>query len=471
VNAHDSPGIFKLRRAVEPAKGSLKTELERGHFIYQNYCQACHGADRQGVPLLFPPLIGSPKTKKEMVAGIRNGQGLMPAFPQLSRSEIDDVVAYVTSPSDTQIVTNSAGSKTRYYFEGHIPFSGPDGEPGIQPPWGTLNAIDLVKGEILWRVPLGEYPSLVEKGIRNTGTLNFGGALASAGGLVFIAGTPDEKIRAFEKHTGKILWEHKLPAASYATPSTYMINGRQYLVVTACGGGKNATPSGDSIIAFALGEEEAVTSQPISHDQNNEWIELFDGKTLDGWVHLNGSHKYTVENGAIVGRTVPGSVNSFLCSTREFSDFEFELEVYVDGVTNSGIQFRSKTRPITEGEGWGFTAGRVYGPQVEVRRNQGTKSPTTGLFYGEALGTGWLSSKEKLDDGHEFYQNEGWNLLRIVAEGPRMQTWVNGHAVDDIIREDVFETHSRGFIGLQVHGIKDQGPFEMKFRKLRIREL
>ena len=201
------------------------------------------------------------------------------------------------------------------------------------------------------------------------------------------------------------------------------------------------------------------------------WIELFDGKTLKGWVHYNGAHRYTVEDGAIVGTTVPNSVNSFLCTKQEFSDFELEVEVWVDEVTNSGIQFRSQTRPETIGDHWGVTMGRVYGPQAEVRRRGEPGVPTTGMFYGEALGTGWLSSKETLEKGHDFYRNEDWNLLRIVAEGPRMRTWVNGQIVDDITREDVHQTHSKGFVGLQVHGIKDQGPFVMKFRNIRIRPI
>ena len=244
-------------------------------------------------------------------------------------------------------------------------------------------------------MPLGEYPALVEQGIRNTGALSFGGAVATAGGMIFVAGTPDEKIRAFEKHTGRLLWEYKLPAASYATPSTFMIDGRQYLVVSAGGGGKNGTKSGDSVVAFALPEtDERAASKPrVAIGPGEGWIELFDGRTLNGWVHLNGSHTFSVEDGAIVGRTVEGSVNSFLCTTREFGDFELELEVFVDKVTNSGIQFRSKARPITSGKGWSNTAGRVYGPQAEIRRFQGDGAPTTGMFYGEALGTGWLSDQ------------------------------------------------------------------------------
>lgn len=466
VNAHDSPGIFKLRESVEPL-GALTDPLERGLFLYRNQCLACHGVDRRGVPPLFPSLLQSEKTEAEMATAIRHGQGLMPAFPHLSPRERRDVLTYIRSPAGKEVVLPDKATRTRYHFEGYAQFSGPDGEPGVQPPWGTLNAIDLIRGEILWRVPLGEYPDLVKKGIRNTGTRNFGGAVATAGGLIFIAGTPDEKIRAFEKHSGRMLWEHKLPAASYATPSTFMLEGRQYVVVTACGGGKNATPSGDFIVAFALGEE---SEQRQEGGDEEGWMALFDGKTLDGWVHLNGSHRFTVDDGAIVGRTVAGSVNSFLCTTQEFADFELELEVYVDDVTNSGIQFRSQVRPVSSGDRWEETAGRVYGPQAEVRRYQGPNVSTTGLFYGEALGTGWLSSEKKLAEGHQFYQNEGWNALRIVAEGARMRTWVNGHLVDDLTREDVYRTHPEGFIGLQVHGIEGQGPFEMKFRHIRIRE-
>ena len=131
-------------------------------------------------------------------------------------------------------------------------FEDPYGVPAISPPWGTLNAVDLNKGEILWKVPLGEYPQMVAKGIRNTGAKNFGGPVLTAGGVIFIAATPDEKIRAFDKYSGKILWEHRLPAGGYATPSVYAIGGREYVVIAAGGGGKLATKYGDSILAFGL---------------------------------------------------------------------------------------------------------------------------------------------------------------------------------------------------------------------------
>ena len=108
----------------------------------------------------------------------------------------------------------------------------------------------------MWKVPLGEYPALAAKGIHHTGTMNFGGAVATSGGVLFVGATADEKIRAFETHSGRLLWESQLPAGGYATPSVYMVNGREYVVITAGGGGKNATKSGDSVIAFALPEEQ-----------------------------------------------------------------------------------------------------------------------------------------------------------------------------------------------------------------------
>jgi len=127
-----------------------------------------------------------------------------------------------------------------------------EGFPGVKPPWGTLNAIDLNKGEILWQVPLGEYPELAKRGIRNTGTQNLGGAVVTAGGLIIIGATYDEKLRIFDKQNGKLLWEYKLPAGGYATPATYMIEGKQYIVVAAGGGGKVGSPSGDAYVAFRL---------------------------------------------------------------------------------------------------------------------------------------------------------------------------------------------------------------------------
>ncbi|MDA1120128.1 MAG: DUF1080 domain-containing protein [Bacteroidetes bacterium] len=463
VNANEAPSINTLRMFYDMDESSTPVEL--GAILYKNNCTTCHGLDRQGNPPLYPALTSIKKSEDSVRTILLNGSGIMPAFNQLSKKEIDALIAFVkTNPIS---IENNASTGARIRYSVQIPFFlDPYGVPAISPPWGTLNALDLNTGSILWKVPLGEYPELVEKGIRHTGAKNFGGPVATAGGIVFIAGTPDEKIRAFDTHSGSVLWEHKLPAGGYATPTIYVIDGKQYVVIAAGGGGKNGTKYGDSIIAFALPSEEDETDKMIE----NEWTDLFDGLTLNGWVHLNGSHIYTVEDGAIVGRTVDGSLNSFLCTRQEFGDFELELDVMIDSVTNSGIQIRSKARPFTIGKGHDLRAGRVNGPQVEMQRNHKPGTPTTGLIYGEALGTGWLSSDEKIQNGHHYLYNEGWNKMRILTKGPRIQTWVNGHPVEDLTDEEVYKTHSNGFIGLQMHGINGGGPFIMKWKNIRIKQ-
>jgi len=203
---------------------------------------------------------------------------------------------------------------------------------------------------------------------------------------------------------------------------------------------------------------------------------------------MNGAHTFVVEDGAIVGRTVESSasINSFLCSLREFDDFELELETYIDPVTNSGIQIRTKVKPVTEpGPATIGFAGRVTGPQVEIRRSY-KGLPSTGMLYGEALNMGWFTSQQKIDEGHPYSVNDGWNKLRIVAKGPRIQTWVNGHLVEDLTNEELYKTFKKGFFGLQIHsitereinqpqhagfGITTHQPLLVKFRNIRVRPL
>lgn len=166
-------------------------------------------------------------------------------------------ILYVNSNNQPNIVTlvpQPEGSDYRYRITGYNKFLDHEGYPAIQPPWGQLNAIDLNEGKILWQVPLGEYPELTARGVPITGTENFGGTITTAGGLVFIGGTRDAKFRAFDAKNGKVLWSYQLPAGGYATPSTYSVGGRQYVVIPASGGGKLRTKPGDSIMAFALPE-------------------------------------------------------------------------------------------------------------------------------------------------------------------------------------------------------------------------
>jgi hypothetical protein len=189
------------------------------------------------------------------------------------------------------------------------------------------------------------------------------------------------------------------------------------------------------------------------------WTPLFDGKTLTGWVQKNGTATYRVENGAIVGKTAEGSPNSFLCTIKDYGNFELEFEVKVDDRLNSGVQIRSQTK--------GGPDGRVNGPQVEIEASPGK----SGFIYGEATGRGWLTPEKDLKN-HNLMKNGEWNSFRVVAKGPRIQTWINGEAVGDLTDEESYKTHPKGFIGLQVHGIKKgTGPYEVAWRNIRLKEL
>jgi len=200
------------------------------------------------------------------------------------------------------------------------------------------------------------------------------------------------------------------------------------------------------------------------------WVELFDGKTLNGWVQRNGFATYRVEDGTIVGRTSEGSPNSFLCTATHFGDFELEFEVKVADELNSGVMIRSSQKPESTGEGRNSRAGRVYGPQVEIEAS-GAKGAEAGYVYGEATGRGWLTPEEKLVP-HKTMRDGEWNAYRIVAKGPRIQTWINGKPIEDLTDQPSFDNHPGGFIGLQVHGIrKGTGPFEVAWRNIRIRPL
>ncbi len=214
--------------------------------------------------------------------------------------------------------------------------------------------------------------------------------------------------------------------------------------------------------------------------QQGQWISLFDGKTLNGWVQHNGTAKYEVKDGAIVGHTTEGSPNSFLCTVRQFGDFELEFEVKCDTGLNSGVQIRSRQktagdvpqRPKGKKRRHNESEGRVFGPQVEIEASPGQ----AGYIYGEAIGLGWLSPEPRSDDpsvnSHSFFKNDQWNHYRVIARGPHIQTFINGHKIADLTHEGIYKTHPKGFIGLQVHRIpKGKGPYQVAWRNIRIREL
>lgn len=222
----------------------------------------------------------------------------------------------------------------------------------------------------------------------------------------------------------------------------------------------------------------AVSSEPASGDDG--WISLFDGRTLDGWTPAeHGKAKYEVVDGTIRGETVEGSPNSFLMSKQEFGDFELEFEVKVHDELNSGVQIRSRGKTAADveaeaaqtgrkpqGEGG---LGRFHGPQVEIESGPGQ----AGYIYGEATPYGWLSEEPKDEKhSHDYFKNGEWNQYRVVAKGDRIQTWINGHQVADLTHAGIYQTHPKGHIGLQVHGIASgTGPFDVAWRKIRVREL
>jgi hypothetical protein len=194
------------------------------------------------------------------------------------------------------------------------------------------------------------------------------------------------------------------------------------------------------------------------------WTALFDGKTLEGWSQKNGTATYRVEDGAIIGKTSEGSPNSFLCSDKDYGDFELEFEVKLyDAPLNSGVQIRSQTKD-------GTPAGRVNGPQVEIEAS-GSRGAEAGYIYGEATGRGWLTPDARRKP-HKHFKDGEWNKFRVIAKGPRIQTFINGTPIEDLTDEAIYKTHPKGFIGLQVHGIgKGTGPYQVAWRKIRLREL
>jgi quinoprotein glucose dehydrogenase len=249
VNANEMPWILEMRALPPPGGQPL------GARTYAQHCAVCHGPERQGVAQgQFPPLVGVEKKqpRAESLAIVEKGKGVMPGFAFLTRAEREAVTSHARGEREPDDAKGEAARAGRPYTHlGYNRFLDPEGYPAVKPPWGTLNAIDLDRGEIRWSVPLGELPELTRRGIAPTGTENYGGPIATAGGLVFIAATKDEKLRAFDKRSGRVLWEATLPAGGYATPATYEAGGRQYVVIAA-GGGKMGTKSGDAYVAFAL---------------------------------------------------------------------------------------------------------------------------------------------------------------------------------------------------------------------------
>jgi quinoprotein glucose dehydrogenase len=253
VNASEMAWVASL--SDTPKEADL-AGMDLGHRRYTEYCVACHGLERKGLPAGgIPSLVdvGKRMRREEVFNQITTGKKMMPGFTTLSKADKDAIVGYLFGDGAVAGAAAPADAPPRipYRFNGYNRWVDNRGYPAISPPWGSLSAIDLNTGEYLWKVTLGEFKELTAKGIPPTGAENYGGPVATAGNLLFIGATKDGMFRAFDKRTGKVLWQTALPASAFATPSTYMVNGRQYVVI-ACGGAKVGTAPGDSYVAFAL---------------------------------------------------------------------------------------------------------------------------------------------------------------------------------------------------------------------------
>ena len=241
-----------------------------GEAVYRGQCSICHGADRSGSPPTFPSLIGISKrlSEAQIVATIHQGKGRMPTFPDLSGTHLQSLLQFLNQEnsagkpeqiSDKQEAASLPSGtapnpqEPRYSFTGYRRFVDPDNYPAVAPPWGTLSAIDLNTGNYLWKIPFGEYPALVAKGMKNTGSENYGGPIVTASGLLFIGATLfDHKFRAFDSHTGNLLWETQLPYPGRATPATYMVDGKQYVVLATGAVRFDPTKAEGVYVAFSL---------------------------------------------------------------------------------------------------------------------------------------------------------------------------------------------------------------------------
>lgn len=224
--------------------------------IYLSQCGVCHGEKRAGSPPAIPTLIGVADriSWKQIATIIKDGKGRMPGFPNLTEDQVYALLQYLTTGESKEVGGSGSPVGTmKYRFTGYKKFLDPEGYPAVAPPWGTLNAINLNTGEYVWKIPLGEYPELAARGMTNTGTENYGGPIVTDGGLLFIGATNyDKKFRAYDKSTGELLWETTLPFAGNATPGTYEVKGRQFVVIAAGGGKDPKSRSGGVYVAFAL---------------------------------------------------------------------------------------------------------------------------------------------------------------------------------------------------------------------------
>jgi len=253
VNANEMAWTITLKKPTHEANAT------KGRALFLQNCAACHQDDRRGSPPEFPSLVDVTNRMPlpEVIKTITNGRGRMPGFGgALREDQIASLGAYLAGkdePEEAKEAPAWPDPDAAYVFDGYHRFLDDEDYPNITPPWGTLNAIDVSTGKYVWTIPFGEYPALAAQGVPTTGTSNYGGAVVTAGGLLFIGATQyDNQFHAFDKRTGKLLWHATLPTAGLATPATYEVNGRQYVVIAAGGGKNTEAATAAKLVAYAL---------------------------------------------------------------------------------------------------------------------------------------------------------------------------------------------------------------------------
>lgn len=268
------------QKEMQPTQVAPPQEADKaGAQVYAAQCAVCHGEHREGKAPAIQTLVGvgGRLDAGQVAEMVHKGKGVMPPFPNLKGPDLDALLHYLDVGEKA---VSPAADEGRYVFTGYRKFLDPDGYPAIAPPWGTLNAIDLKTGKYLWKIPLGEYPDLAAKGMKNTGSEMYGGPIVTAGGVVFIGATVfDRKFRAFDSETGKLLWETELPFAGIATPATYMTGGQQYVVIAASGGRDPKGPVGGEYVAYAVKAGNKGTSELESSEQ---WTVKNEHRKKDG---------------------------------------------------------------------------------------------------------------------------------------------------------------------------------------------
>ena len=250
INANEVPWTIRMQAVDEGSSGADSPET-----AYRLFCAHCHGADRRGMGDAFPSLldVNDKYWPWEIWEIVRNGRGRMPGFGHQPWYYSLGAIVYLYQADGTETAAAPAqpDDEAEAYGAQFQVLRDERNLPASKPPWGSLTAVDISAGGIAWRIPLGDYPHAIDQGLSGYGAENYGGPVVTAGGLLFIAATPDSKIRAFNKRTGALLWEDRLPAAGFATPAVYEAGGKQFIVIAA-GGGKLDQPTGSSYIAYVL---------------------------------------------------------------------------------------------------------------------------------------------------------------------------------------------------------------------------